>query len=209
MTTAKSPGLAGLKSYRRYQDKTAAYDGKKLKFGIEGQRQTNWCWAAVSVSIASYYDPHTRWTQCKVATSVTGGNCCGPGASLPPCNLPNFLEVALSMVGHHKKAIPRSASYSSLQTEIASDRPLGVRVEWPNGDGHFLAIFGWRTTSDGRKYISIGDPNKGIRQILISDLRTNYAEDGGKWTHSYYSCLASTGAKLTAPAFTSAESRGP
>jgi len=209
MSPSNLTTLSALKSYRRFQDKIAVHTEEKLDFAVQRQKQTNWCWAAVSASVAAFYNSKTPWTQCKVATAVTGTGCCGPTGAQPPCNVPNYLERALSTVGHYRGRKVGTITYSSVKNQIASDNPIGVRVEWPNGDGHFVAIFGWRETSDGRQYIWVGDPNKGLREILLSDLRTGYGEDDGKWTHSYFSCHASVGATIKTPVVKSVETIGP
>jgi hypothetical protein len=35
----------------------------RISFAMQTQQQTQWCWAAVAVSVARYYTPWTGWTQ--------------------------------------------------------------------------------------------------------------------------------------------------
>ena len=39
----------------------------RLDFSMHHQQQTNWCWAAVSTSVALFFNPSSGWTQCAVA----------------------------------------------------------------------------------------------------------------------------------------------
>ena len=43
-----------------------------LKFTMQQQEQTNWCWAAASTSVSHFYDSSSAWTQCKVANTQLG-----------------------------------------------------------------------------------------------------------------------------------------
>src|SRR6185295_7189908 len=73
-----------------------------INFRVSRQLQTEWCWAALSASVADYFGDD-GWSQCLVAAAETGGACCDDGSS-PVCNRPHFLEAALRRVGHLRAA---------------------------------------------------------------------------------------------------------
>lgn len=53
-----------------------------LNLSMQPQLQKNWCWAATSTSTSIYYDPKSRWTQCKVANAELNlTSCCKTGNS--------------------------------------------------------------------------------------------------------------------------------
>jgi Papain-like cysteine protease AvrRpt2 len=135
LTTATTPGAMG----------GGAPGSRVLGFAIQSQPQSNWCWAAVSTSVARFYDSSSSWTQCTVADQALRRNdCCAGGASDPQkCNKPWYLDRALGVTGNLESAISRTLTFAEVQTEIAADAPIGCRVGWYGGGGHFLVIAGW------------------------------------------------------------------
>jgi len=159
-----------------------------LNFSIESQKQTNWCWAAVSKSVALYYSKTPHWTQCEVATKALKleiGNipCCASPTN-QKCNIPWYLGRALDVVGAFKKRVDKAESLSTVKNEISNDNPLCVRVGWRTGGGHFLAILGWKETTNV-SYLEIDDPIHGRQTIKETKFRNNY-RGSGTWTHSYF-----------------------
>src|SRR2546421_12842133 len=70
------------------------YQNVVLPFTMEAQTQSCWCWAATSKSVSHFYSGLSPWTQCKIAGSELGGNCCtSPVQS--QCNVPWYLDRAL------------------------------------------------------------------------------------------------------------------
>ena len=41
----------------------------RIPFVMQHQQQTQWCWAAVSVSVSHYYSPWSGWTQCAMVNA--------------------------------------------------------------------------------------------------------------------------------------------
>jgi hypothetical protein len=71
-----------------------------LKLTMQLQHQSNWCWAAVSTSVAHFYDPSSSWTQCEVANAQLGRtDCCGTSGS-GACNVYGYLDKGLQEIGH-------------------------------------------------------------------------------------------------------------
>jgi hypothetical protein len=155
----------------------------RLNFQMQAQQQTNWCWAAVSTSVALFYDPSSTWTQCQVANGELGRtDCCGAGAS-GPCNVYGTLDTSLTRVGHFDHIASGAASFQSVDDEIDAGRPMGLRVAWSGGGAHFLAIIGY--LEDAPNYVAVDDPIYGKSDLTYDTLKTNY-QGSGSWTHTYY-----------------------
>jgi hypothetical protein len=155
----------------------------RLSFQMQHQQQANWCWAAVSTSVALYYDPLSNWTQCTVANGeLARTDCCGAGASTS-CNVYGYLDSALARVGHLDHMDGSVAGFQAVDDETDAGRPLGVRVAWSGGGAHFLAIIGY--LEDVQNYVAVDDPIYGKSDVSYDTLRTSY-QGSGTWTHSYY-----------------------
>ena len=163
----------------------ASVSASALSFTMHMQEQTNWCWSAVSVSVAQFYDPGTAWTsQCDLAGKELGASCCPAGTSPETCNVPWYLDRALSRVGHYNTFGNGPATTSQIGTEIDASRPLGVRIAWNTGGGHFIVLsaYSWTPTSE---QVTVEDPINGPSTLSLADLTTNYLS-AGTWTHSYW-----------------------
>jgi len=160
-----------------------------LSFIMDFQTQTNWCWAAVSKSVASFFDSTSNWTQCSVANaalkSKLGAISCCKNPVNRKCNIPWYLGRALAVVGAFVRRVNNAESFSTVKSEISSGRPLCVRVGWSSGGGHFLSIIGWVKTRSGEKFYEVTDPIYGRQTVKVAKFKTSY-RGTGRWTHSYY-----------------------
>ncbi|MEJ8854522.1 papain-like cysteine protease family protein [Variovorax robiniae] len=153
-----------------------------LRFPVQAQLQSQWCWAAVAASVSRYYVPATTWTQCRVANVQWGRtDCCGTGAS-GPCNNPSVLGTALTTVGHFDHQTSVQESLQTLENELVVGRPLCIRIGWSGGGGHFIVASGVEDDS----FVWVSDVGGGTTALVAYDtLRTNY-RGSGTWTHSYF-----------------------
>jgi hypothetical protein len=153
-----------------------------LKFTMQAQQQSNWCWAAVSTSISHFYESTSSWTQCAVANTQLGRtDCCGAGAS-GACNVYGYLDQGLQEVGHFDHLQNGTVTFQVLRNEIVSSRPLGIRVAWSGGGAHFIAAIG----AEEGDLVLVGDPGSGANSLVdFATLETNYS-GSGTWTHSYF-----------------------
>jgi Papain-like cysteine protease AvrRpt2 len=158
----------------------------KLAFKIQPQLQSNWCWAAVSTSVSHFFSVASAWTQCLVAnTTLPRTDCCGAGAADPAkCNTYGYLDQALTTTGNLRQMQARPLSFAEVQTEIGASKPVGSRVGWFGGGGHFMAIVGWLVADSGEQYLDIADPIFLDSQIPFNSYASAY-QSGGDWTHSY------------------------
>jgi len=154
---------------------------KTLPFAMQPQQQTEWCWAAVSVSVSFYYSSASTWTQCSLANDELGQTTCCLNGSTVACNQPWYLDRALTRTSHLKAFAPGSILVAKVKAEIDADRPLGVRIGWSNGGGHFVVIDGY-SNSD---LLDIQDPFWGSSTIDYTLFLSSY-QGSGSWTHSYW-----------------------
>jgi hypothetical protein len=159
-------------------------------FSIQHQNWDNWCWAAVSASVAAFYGNAAWREQCVVAAAeLAPCNCCGgdgPRQGAGGCNNPWFLDRALTRVGHFDRMIIGLQSYATLQAELNANRPFGCRIEWRGGtNAHFVVVGAWQI-EDGEEYVVVYDPIAGRKDMTYTELCSSYANTGDSWTHSYF-----------------------
>ena len=153
----------------------------RLNFNMETQQQTNWCWAGVSKSVASYYDSASTWTQCMIADGEKGQTtCCTDGASAA-CNSYGTLDTSLARVGHFDRWVGGAATYGDVLGQMRIGRPVGARTAWSGGGAHFVCIIG---TVGGDMY-AVDDPISGKSDVSENAFRTMYL-NSGTWTDTYY-----------------------
>jgi Papain-like cysteine protease AvrRpt2 len=154
----------------------------RLNFAVQHQLQDQWCWAAVSTSIAVHYGA-TDWTQCSVANKELGQKTCCEDGSSSACNQSWYLDKALKRVRAFKKMDSgRPADLGKVRSEIHSNRPVGIRIGWSGGGGHFVAIEGYRSDE---ATVAIEDPWYGASDVPVASLSGTY-QGSGSWTHTYY-----------------------
>jgi hypothetical protein len=158
---------------------------RSLAFTMHPQEQSNWCWAAVGVSVARFFNSSTIWQeQCDLTSQELVQVCCPTGTNPTGCNVPWYLDQALIRVGHYNPYQSRAASLNEIRAEIDSNRPLGVRIAWSSGGGHFVVVSGYSTSPVG-DMVTIEDPVYGQSILLLSTFTTAY-QGSGSWTHSYW-----------------------
>lgn len=173
-------------------------------FLMQLQEQTQWCWAAVTASIADYYRASAWHQQCVVASREKSSQCCNsqnPGI----CNVPTPLDGPLTRTGHFSNGrVDSPQQFDVVEQEIGGQRALACRVVWGNGTAHFVAVTACSVDASGAEYVEIGDPlQPGPTNIPYDEFVSNYRGEG-TWTNSYFTlsaAIAAGGAEssLTAP----------
>ena len=173
----------------------------KLALHMQRQVQSEWCWAAVTASVAVFYRPASSWTQCGVADATLGRqDCCTTGgADQERCNKPYFLDVALEVIGHFQGMEARVLAFDEILGEIGQGRPVCCRIEWQDRTGHFLSIIDCFTGPSGETYLRLADPIFLETQIVLRDFASGY-QTGAAWTHSYRTTGAAAGGARVAAA---------
>jgi hypothetical protein len=173
--------------------------GRQLKFTMECQKASQWCWAAVAVSVARFYSPATPRQQCTLASEVLCRTCCGGsdecGADDHPsgCDRPYLVYHPLGAVGHLHEiraapiALPAAPDTLTVQGEVDSRRPVVCRIGWKDGGGHFVVLHGY-DLSGATPLVHVADPvndKNGTSIYSLREFREGYRNGDGAWTHTY------------------------
>lgn len=148
------------------------------------QEQKNWCWAACTDMIASYYG-NAALRQCACANWLFGrSDCCGsPGSSDCDrgCAVDDVSRV-LAHFGIHSSLINGTVPFSTLKTEVDAARPVEVAYFWSSGGGHVAIVCAWdhNTTGD---FVRVNDPAYGSGGVYYKNLLTAYGM--GKWVYTW------------------------
>lgn len=160
--------------------------GLTLDFEMETQQESQWCWSAVSVSVLRFYQSSSALTQCGLANLEFGTDVCCANPSA--CNVDHTLDTALAQVGHLNDMVFAPLSFQETDNEINSRRPLGCRIGWFGGGGHFVVIHGTSIDAGGgsqKMWVAVADPKFGPSDYLMDDFTFRYRQGEGEWTHSY------------------------
>ncbi len=155
---------------------------RSLSFTMQLQTQSQWCWAATSTSTSHFYNAGSTWTQCTVANATLGETTCCSSPSSSACNKPWFLDQALTTTHNFDHFVGGQITMAQVKAEIDAGRPVGARIGWSGGGGHFMVISGYSTLSNT---LTIRDPIYGTSTIAFSTFQSSY-QGSGKWTHTYY-----------------------
>jgi Papain-like cysteine protease AvrRpt2 len=165
-------------------------------FTVPHQEQTNWCWAAVSLAVDTYY-AGANWTQCTLAGATLGFGCCS--TPLPDgCDVPYYLDRSLTCVGRFDRYVHGSALYSTVQTEISGRRALCCRIQWSLNAAHFVAISNWSIDANGTQWVGVQDPGDGYNFQTFSDFANSY-KSAGTWSDTYFTRRTATPAAGAPP----------
>jgi hypothetical protein len=157
---------------------------RQLAFNMQMQTETNWCWAATSTSVSHFYWFLSPWTQCQVANGELGFSDCCDSPVPSACNVPWFLDRALTRTNTFVSMMSGQASFQQVRDEIDAGRPVGARIGWGGGGGHFMVIYGYSLVL-GMEYFDIDDPIYGKSHLSVTDFASNY-QGSGSWTHTYF-----------------------
>jgi len=162
---------------------------------MERQKRTEWCWAAVSVSVNRMFRPAATHTQCELAASVLRRECCDPKEGRL-CNHPHTLHTVLATL--HLLAgepVRKPFAFEDVRKEIDAGRPICVLIRWINNAGefsgraHFIAIKGYRVTPGGTQFVEIADPVYGPSSMAYNEFSSphgGYRDGHGVWYASFH-----------------------
>lgn len=156
---------------------------KQLPFNMQLQTQSNWCWAATANSVSHYFWRWSTWSQCKIANAELGHTDCCHSPVPSDCNVPWYLDRALTRTRNFV-SIQGAADFEQVRAQIDAGKPVGARIGWSGGGGHFMVIYGYSTIGGG-EYFDIDDPIYGKSHIPVSEFSNSY-QGSGSWTHTYF-----------------------
>lgn len=152
------------------------------QFIIQPQQKSEWCWAAVAVSIEKYFNPRSSLTQCEIARRVTGHqNCYAQG---PSCNQAETLIKALEEIRRLKRIMNGPASFNEIRQELDAGRPVCARISWQDGYAHFVILVGYEILRSGERHVDIADPWNPSSTVDFDQFQGAYFGDG-EWVDTY------------------------
>jgi hypothetical protein len=183
--SAKTTGSQSCPAIAGQKGTVSARDSMILPFEMEHQERSRWCWAAIAVSMARFYDTG-RWRQCDVASRVFGAQGFeGPeNANLhEQWNQNRSLDEALQIIGCFSHWSPGKPPFERVAAELDSGRPFGIRIEWRAGGAHYVVIFGYHGS---HREIHIADPQHGIFIQSFDSFPHGYQTGGAIWTENFW-----------------------
>jgi hypothetical protein len=152
---------------------------------MQTQEEDEWCWAAVAASVDHYFSPGSTKTQCAVAQDILhpqGITCC---QNKDDCDVPQRLQDALTDVQHlEQPPVLGALSFPQVQAQINAGFPVCVRIQWPGGGGHFVAIDGYGWSPAGNPQVHVVDPLSLEFTMDYSDLVSAY-QSVGTWSATF------------------------
>jgi hypothetical protein len=133
--------------------------------------------------VSHYYWFWSSWTQCRVVNAELGRTDACQSPVPADCNVPWWLDRALTRTDNFV-SITGPATFAQVKAEIDAGRPVGARVGWSGGGGHFMCIYGYSRFL-GLEYLDIDDPIYGKSHLSVADFSSSY-QGSGTWTHTYY-----------------------
>jgi hypothetical protein len=167
-----------------------------VSLAMQHQQKSEWCWAAVSVSVDHFFRPDSAHTQCDIAGLVLELPCCDPSTPVQArqCNMPHDLHTVLGRL-HLLAAEPvlKPLSFPAIQKAVDAGHPVCILIKWLDNDGqpsrgHFIAIDGYHVTPDQKQFLSIADPFFGPSEInytMFCDPKGGYRDGRGVWFASF------------------------
>jgi hypothetical protein len=162
-------------------------------FQIETQQKHNWCWAAVSDTVAHYFFKGVNLTQAQIAKETLGASCSNPDG----CDVPARLEDALRSADKLLKPLlpgrslntqlllGRFLTFEAIRSEIDAGRPVCVRIQWSGEDGgHFVMISGYSVSASGEEWVDVADPFYEDSIVPYDQFVTAYL-NAGEWSDTY------------------------
>jgi ABC-type bacteriocin/lantibiotic exporter with double-glycine peptidase domain len=140
-----------------------------LPFLIEEQEKSRWCWAAVAVSIAKFYNHDIQVSQLQLATTFLGSE--NNNHVQPP-------QKAIEWVKHYKSMQERPLTLEEIYLSLMEGNPIAACMRYFIG-WHLVIIYGIST--DGQLYIA--DPQHGYTTTEYKDFIPSYL-DNYSWTQT-------------------------
>lgn len=164
---------------------TPAYDGEwvSLNLTVDKQKLSNWCWAAIGVSLSRYYN-RKEVSQEYVAAAIFNvaddeENILNNKEFNTDQRLDKVLEL-LSCFSHWSLGKP---SFDRIKVEINNGRPVCVRIQWYKGGSHYVVIKGYR---DKGTSLQIEDSLTGYNECFYDEFPKKYKNTGAVWIETFW-----------------------
>jgi hypothetical protein len=151
---------------------------------MQRQQLSKWCWAAIAVSIADYYQSGGL-CQADVASTVLGVDCSDPHEAAEHGSRYNTyadLDRSLRSVGCFSHWSPGRPTFARLCSEIDAGRPLCLSIVWRNGGSHYVVVIGYHAET---REIYVEDPLHGPSVHIFDKFPHSYW-NGGFWRGTFW-----------------------
>ncbi len=156
-----------------------------LGLNEQHQQQTEWCWAATTVSISLYYNPASTWKQCSLVNQAFSQTTCCTDGSTPQCNQGWWPNLSLPITGNLSSYTNTSEPLSTVIKEINAGRPISIAIWWTGGGGHSIVIDGYDNCDIFAPTIDIQDPWYGHSTQDFNSFPSKY-NGGATWGNTYF-----------------------
>ena len=161
-------------------------------FSMQQQLESEWCWAAVAQAIKTFFSPTAEAHPVQDrSTGTHRGTIHRRSHELLRESRPHAmcatLQDALNVTQNLNKIVDSSVPFDQVKSELTDGHPIGVRIQWSNGQAHFIAIDGYREFSSGAQQVLVADPlmpNGSASYIYYEDLVDFYDQDGA-WSATF------------------------
>lgn len=161
-----------------------------IEFEMQEQCHSNWCWAAVAASVATYYNQGRVVRQCEVADlDLKRDDCCQHpcGEEGVDFNVTNVLASPLNRLRCLERyARKKRATADEVLEELTAERALCARLVWRDGGAHFVTIVGCWRDAEGNVILVLDDPFWGRSEYSYDGFAEHYQLLSGKWTDTYF-----------------------
>jgi hypothetical protein len=158
---------------------------RDLAFSEQYQLESEWCWAATTVSITTYYDAASTWTQCLLVNQAFNQTTCCQDGSSTACNQPGYPDQALTITGHLASTSSGKPSFDAIVSQIDAGHPVSIAIYWNGGGGHNPAVSGYDGSTSAAPMIDIQDPIYGPSTQDFNSFPGSY-NGGATWGESYF-----------------------
>ncbi len=158
-----------------------------MRFNLEAQEQTFWCWAAVTAGIQRFFEPASTLSQSEVVKACLGHT------NNEILELAKALKKMGTLVCSHE-AVP---ALGEIRKQLSAGLPVPVRIGWTRqkgkrreltGSGHFVVITGVLQRDDrgdDDTLVRVSDPKNGMASYVPYGILKNSYRYKGVLTHFY------------------------
>jgi hypothetical protein len=150
------------------------------------QGPSHWCWAHVGTEVSLHYPAPKYSRPCDLANDQLNETTCCQNGSSSNCNQDEHLDTSLTLTGNLDSTQPGALLISQIKQRIDADQPIGVRIEWGDGSGHFVVVGGYDDTLPaGSEEVQVFDSLYGDNSANLVQFTSAYL-GSGRWTDTYF-----------------------
>mgnify|MGYP001799770388 CR=1 FL=1 len=151
-----------------------------LEMEVPQQEMSNWCWAALSVGLSSYYHQEVLSQEYIVHQLLEVPE---KGSTPDDYNKEYRLDFAFQFVNVFSHWSLGKPSFDRIKVEINQGRPIGVRIQWYKGGAHYVLLTGYK---DEDRSVKIEDPMRGKFYMKMDDFPKEFRNGGAVWAETFW-----------------------